>query len=211
MKKIILGLIIISMLIIVGCSKQAAVVCNAPYIQKGAECCLDRNDNKICDSDEGVVQATETTLKETTTTKAATTTTVKETGELNPQFFDIPEVLFLGIPYYTGIGDVPREFGARIFIPPLTTFEFNDINGTQIIVATCHPGNTAGENSNYIYCEGNKFFEDKVGSNGVVLRQSGRYAITLVLERTETTIEITGYRGGIWESNVLEKSFKLQS
>lgn len=29
-----------------------AVVCNKPYIRVGMECCLDQNDNKICDRDE---------------------------------------------------------------------------------------------------------------------------------------------------------------
>jgi hypothetical protein len=211
MNKILFALVILSVIMLAGCSKPAAVVCNAPYIQKGTECCLDRNSNNICDSDEGVVPATETTMKATTTQAPATTTTIKETGELNPAFFDIPDVLFLGIPFYTGIGDVPREFAATIFLPPITNSDYNKINGTMIIKATCHPGNLAGENTNYIYCTGNKDFDDKVGSNGVVLRVSGRYAVTLVLERTANTLEITNYHGGIWESNVLEKSFKVAS
>ena len=212
MKKMIFVLLVIVMFVAVGCSKPAAVVCNAPYIQKGTVCCLDQNNNKICDSDEGTVPATETTMKATTTVAPATsTTTTKENGELNPQFFDIPDVLFLGIPFYTGIGNVPREFAATIFLPPITSSDYNKINGTMIIKATCHPGNLAGENTNYIYCTGNKDFDDKVGSNGVVLRVSGRYAITLVLERTASTLEITNYHGGIWESNVLEKSFRTAS
>ncbi len=28
--------------------------CNSPYIQVGSECCLDKNDNNICDKDEGI-------------------------------------------------------------------------------------------------------------------------------------------------------------
>jgi hypothetical protein len=31
---------------------EKAVVCNAPYIRVGVECCLDQNDNNICDRDE---------------------------------------------------------------------------------------------------------------------------------------------------------------
>ena len=28
------------------------MTCNLPYIKVGSECCLDKNDNKICDRDE---------------------------------------------------------------------------------------------------------------------------------------------------------------
>jgi len=31
---------------------EKAIVCNAPYIRYAADCCLDQNDNKICDRDE---------------------------------------------------------------------------------------------------------------------------------------------------------------
>ncbi len=39
------------------------VICNKPYIRVGTGCCLDRNDNKICDNDESVTP----TIPETTT------------------------------------------------------------------------------------------------------------------------------------------------
>lgn len=46
-------LIIISIVIISGCSiSSPEVVCNKPYIKVGTSCCLDQNDNKICDDDE---------------------------------------------------------------------------------------------------------------------------------------------------------------
>ena len=47
MKKIIilLGLT----LFLLGCQK---IVCNEPYIRVGEGCCLDENNNKICDKDE---------------------------------------------------------------------------------------------------------------------------------------------------------------
>ncbi|MBS3132015.1 hypothetical protein J4212_06280 [Candidatus Woesearchaeota archaeon] len=32
-----------------------AIVCNAPYIRFATSCCLDQNDNKICDVDEGLI------------------------------------------------------------------------------------------------------------------------------------------------------------
>lgn len=42
------GLILI--LLVSGCTQGAA--CNPPYIIKGSQCCLDENNNNICDSDE---------------------------------------------------------------------------------------------------------------------------------------------------------------
>jgi len=67
MKKTILIGLFIMVLIIVGCENidvsqvsdedlerisDKAVICNKPYIRVGMECCLDQNDNSICDSDE---------------------------------------------------------------------------------------------------------------------------------------------------------------
>lgn len=57
---IILG--ILSVIFISGCtdtgqilgSGESNMVCNTPYIIKGNECCLDQNDNKICDTDESM-------------------------------------------------------------------------------------------------------------------------------------------------------------
>jgi len=42
---------LVLVLIIAGCSSQK-VVCNKPYILVGSECCLDQDDNGICDKDE---------------------------------------------------------------------------------------------------------------------------------------------------------------
>lgn len=51
MKKLLI-ILIIGLILISGCEKE--VVCNKPYIQVGTECCLDSNDNSICDKDETV-------------------------------------------------------------------------------------------------------------------------------------------------------------
>jgi len=66
--KFLFLLVILSLLIIIsGCVEE--VICNPPYIQVGNECCLDLNDNNICDSDEeGTVTTTTTSVLETTTT-----------------------------------------------------------------------------------------------------------------------------------------------
>lgn len=50
-------------------------VCNKPYIRVANDCCLDKNDNRICDRDEAT----------TTTTKPATTTSSSTTTSLPPQ------------------------------------------------------------------------------------------------------------------------------
>jgi hypothetical protein len=43
-------------LLIAACAPQS-VICNKPYILKGTECCLDTNGNGICDVDEGLAAA----------------------------------------------------------------------------------------------------------------------------------------------------------
>lgn len=50
MKKIILICVLVLVLLIVGCGQK--VVCNKSYILVGSECCLDQDDNSICDKDE---------------------------------------------------------------------------------------------------------------------------------------------------------------
>lgn len=41
------------MIFILGCNNNSnQTICNSPYIQIGNECCLDKDNNKICDQDE---------------------------------------------------------------------------------------------------------------------------------------------------------------
>jgi len=50
---VIFALLIISIFLINSCTSQnQQVVCNKPYILVGNSCCLDKNDNGICDNDE---------------------------------------------------------------------------------------------------------------------------------------------------------------
>jgi len=66
-KELLIGFLLLSLLILAGCGEidvselsdkdlarisEKAVVCNKPYIRVGMECCLDENDNNICDEDE---------------------------------------------------------------------------------------------------------------------------------------------------------------
>jgi len=46
-------ILLMALLFVAGCS---SVVCNSPYIQVGADCCLDSDTNKICDKDEEIKQ-----------------------------------------------------------------------------------------------------------------------------------------------------------
>ena len=55
MKRIILFLMLSLTLFLVACQPME-VTCNSPYIKVGTSCCLDENDNSICDNDEEIVQ-----------------------------------------------------------------------------------------------------------------------------------------------------------
>ncbi|MDO8740471.1 MAG: hypothetical protein Q7J54_02745 [Candidatus Woesearchaeota archaeon] len=58
-KPILFGLFIVGILIIGGCAQQAKqqpVICNSPYIEMGTSCCLDQNNNGICDKDENSIK-----------------------------------------------------------------------------------------------------------------------------------------------------------
>lgn len=53
MKKIILITSILAILLLVGCLPQeGATACNAPYAKIGSKCCMDLNNNGVCDADE---------------------------------------------------------------------------------------------------------------------------------------------------------------
>jgi len=75
MKKLIFILLVSLTMLVSGCinagdiAKQvdkedidnissALITCEKPYIRHGAECCLDKNNNKICDSDENKTEPT---------------------------------------------------------------------------------------------------------------------------------------------------------
>jgi len=60
--KLIFGSLLVIIFLITGCTAPTDsdnFVCNKPYIQIGQECCLDNDDNAICDKDE-MVQSTST-------------------------------------------------------------------------------------------------------------------------------------------------------
>ena len=79
-KKLVFTLIIFSLVIISGCGKDTekatgsavASVCNSPYFEfKAGECCLDKNTNSICDSDETIEEVKEDVVAEETAPVAA--------------------------------------------------------------------------------------------------------------------------------------------
>lgn len=85
MKKIIIALLILAVLVLSGCKNSitgGAVVCNKPYILAGNNCCLDENDNKLCDKDETEPQAEQVDQPKEVTEKPVVTeepkTEVKE-------------------------------------------------------------------------------------------------------------------------------------
>ncbi|MFH0860248.1 MAG: hypothetical protein V1921_03515 [Candidatus Altiarchaeota archaeon] len=87
-EKIITVLFLVSVMLAAGCTSpsqkapaQAEIVCNVPYIQVGKECCLDGDNNSICDNDEKTTTLEETTVASTveSTTTAEPTTSVETT------------------------------------------------------------------------------------------------------------------------------------
>jgi len=63
MKKIWLLPMLFFVILLVGCSELGAnsknsegIVCNSPYIRFGEGCCLDQDNNKICDEDESNIK-----------------------------------------------------------------------------------------------------------------------------------------------------------
>jgi len=52
--------LILAIALVLGCTgSEQKVVCNKPYILVGTDCCLDNNNNSICDKDETQTQATQ--------------------------------------------------------------------------------------------------------------------------------------------------------
>ncbi len=71
-------LTIIGVILISGCVKQE-VICNPPYIRFGTSCCLDQNNNSICDKDEA------------TSTQSPITGKITGKGQQPPSSQTIPE------------------------------------------------------------------------------------------------------------------------
>ena len=83
MPRILLSLLLVALMCC--CVKNGSeLVCNNPYIQVGNECCLDRNDNNICDKDEITAMTTSTTTATTTTATSTTTTAAPSTANTEP-------------------------------------------------------------------------------------------------------------------------------
>ena len=100
MKKILLLLLLISLIVIlIGCEQidisklsdkdleriaEKAIVCNKPYVRYEMGCCLDQNNNNICDKDEGLIEEEKTTpsgitpIEESTTPNIPITTTIEK-------------------------------------------------------------------------------------------------------------------------------------
>lgn len=67
MKKIIIALLILAVLVLSGCKSSVTggtIICNKPYILVGTDCCLDKDDNAVCDRDEEETPVEEIEQKE---------------------------------------------------------------------------------------------------------------------------------------------------
>jgi len=72
--------------------KEASIVCNKPYIRVAGDCCLDLNDNNICDSDEVTTTTTTTTTTSTTTSTSSTSTTASTVSTTSTTTSTIPHL-----------------------------------------------------------------------------------------------------------------------
>jgi hypothetical protein len=76
--KLYLFLTFLLVVLTLGCVNDK-FACNSPYILVGNNCCLDRNSNKICDSDEISLTATSSTSTSISTTVTLSTSTTTST------------------------------------------------------------------------------------------------------------------------------------
>lgn len=106
MRKLIL--IVPIVIVLLGCAQTDETGCEAPYVLIGDDCCLDRNNNNICDFDESTPEE-----------KNETPTQLNESPPSEPE--DVPleqeEDMSLDITLETGetreIGYLPNELTAR--------------------------------------------------------------------------------------------------
>lgn len=73
-------ILLVSLLLVCGCVQEEGVVCDRPYILVGGECCLDKNDNGVCDSDETTITTSTTTSMVTTSSTTSTTAGITTTA-----------------------------------------------------------------------------------------------------------------------------------
>lgn len=113
---------LIALILLIGCTVQqpaSPIICNKPYIQIGTECCLDNNNNAICDKDETGSLENETSAEEDLTeginnSEETEQIEVEEVPEVNEEIINqLPERNFtieeLGNHIYT-LTNVPQLF-----------------------------------------------------------------------------------------------------
>ncbi|SRR3989344_9435845 len=52
---LLIGVLLIAVVLVSGCTTSEKIACDKPYILVGNDCCLDKDDNNICDKDESYV------------------------------------------------------------------------------------------------------------------------------------------------------------
>ena len=120
-KRGLLATILLSLFLISACTSQ--VSCNKPYILVGSSCCLDQNDNSICDNDE---------QKPTGNNKPLLMLTVY--GEFSPPNYSPTDFAFIG--QVSNAGTVAAED----VLVGCNYFDKDYIFGHQILLGTIAPG-----------------------------------------------------------------------
>jgi beta propeller repeat protein len=100
--KVYAFLLVFAFILISGCTMDEAVVCNPPYMRLGIECCLDQNNNTICDVDEGLITPEENITELSCVTEGNTIPVIAEPPECCAGLELIPpkETQIVGISGY---------------------------------------------------------------------------------------------------------------
>jgi len=83
MKKLISLLSVLVVLVLITACSGPRIVCNKPYIRVGTECCLDYNNNAVCDKDESLIKNIESTDVTGSAVEVLNTETEKTVEEEN--------------------------------------------------------------------------------------------------------------------------------
>jgi hypothetical protein len=151
MKKLILVLALV-LVFIYGCDQ---VVCNTPYIQVGSECCLDTDDNKICDMDEEVDEDSKIDISDPKVVEKEVKKYVCTDGSIadDPADCEAEDVYTEEPVVDEGIDEESQYVGA-IEIPELNTSSKNDnLHENVILNVSLQPTCTKGVNGGSLYYE----------------------------------------------------------
>jgi len=159
----ILFLAILLLIVLTGCSRE--IVCNKPYLQVGKDCCMDANNNKICDNDENCYNG----LKDQDETDVDCGGKKCSSCEINKRCM-MPEdckstYCRKGVCQKDAVDSVEKKSQIVCELEPdlqkieeqrLYNINADGISSNAVYFSiqglNCHFGNEAGENKFFVYC-----------------------------------------------------------